>query len=399
MDQKELKALEYGCIQEEPPECTAACPIHVDVRAFTGKVASGAWGEAWKVLTRTMPVPDILARICDHPCEAVCKRNAAGGAIAIAALERACAQRPHTEVKPLIAPQKALRVAVVGCALSGLVAAWDLLQKGYRVTIFEAGDDPGAAFGTFPEEVLPRSVIDGQIAALRAMGVDLRTGEAVVQAGWLEQLALDFDAVYVALDTDQLPSLPADARGQAAVDAATLATPAKGVFAGGRKREVGSPIRDAADGRRAAVSIDRFLQNVSMTAARENEGPVATRLYTNIEDVQAEPPVAGSGPQGMYTDEEAMREAGRCIQCQCMECVKKCLYLERFKGYPKRYFREIYNSETIVLGARGRSNRLINHCSLCIRPTARSPSRFRAPWRDDIPMPLRQHPPRRCRST
>ena len=41
MDQQELRALEQRCIQEEAPECTAACPIHVDGRAFVGHASKG----------------------------------------------------------------------------------------------------------------------------------------------------------------------------------------------------------------------------------------------------------------------------------------------------------------------------------------------------------------------
>ena len=48
-----------------------------------------------------------------------------------------------------------------------------------------------------------------------------------------------------------------------------------------------------------------------------------------------------------------------------MECVKVCVYLERFKSYPKRYIRQIYNNETILIGSHGETNRLINSCSLC----------------------------------
>ena len=70
-------------------------------------------------------------------------------------------------------------------------------------------------------------------------------------------------------------------------------------------------------------------------------------------------------PESGYSDEEAHCEAGRCIQCECMECVKKCLFLERFKGYPKRYVRQISNDATVVLGAHGATRRLANSCSLC----------------------------------
>lgn len=125
-----------------------------------------------------------------------------------------------------------------------------------------------------------------------------------------------------------------------------------------------SPIRRAAEGRWAATSIDRFLQNVSLTAGREKDGPYETRLYTNLAGVVARPATPFSKPGKRYTLEEARTEASRCLQCECLECVKVCPYLETFKGYPKKYAREIYNNESIVMGSR-QANTLINSCSLC----------------------------------
>lgn len=367
MDQKELRALEHRCIQEEPPPCTAACPIHIDVRGFTGKIAAGAWDEAWKILTRNMPLPNILARICDHPCESVCKRDETGGAIAVSELERACVTRVGKKVKPFMAPKKNVRVAVVGGGLSGLVAAWDLLLKGYQVAIFETSPHPGYAFRMFSDHILSKSVVDEEIATLQAMGADLHTHVSITQKGWLDQLSREFGAVYVSLDAETIPYVPVDTDGTLYVDPVTLATGTKGIFAGGRglNRKPSSPILNAADGRKGVISIDRFLQNVSMTADRENEGPLTTRLQANLEGVKPEPVVQKSNAEGSYTNEEAVREAKRCIQCQCLKCVRNCLYLEHFKGYPKRYIREIYNNETIVIGSHGRANRLINWCTLC----------------------------------
>ena len=66
-----------------------------------------------------------------------------------------------------------------------------------------------------------------------------------------------------------------------------------------------------------------------------------------------------------FSEAEAREEAGRCLQCECMECVKVCLFLERFKSYPKRYVRQISNDATMVLGSHGETNRLVNSCSLC----------------------------------
>ena len=67
--------------------------------------------------------------------------------------------------------------------------------------------------------------------------------------------------------------------------------------------------------------------------------------------------------QGIPT-EEAIQEAGRCLQCECMECVKVCEFLASFKGYPKKYIRQIYNNLSIVMGQR-HGNKLINSCSIC----------------------------------
>jgi Fe-S oxidoreductase len=120
----------------------------------------------------------------------------------------------------------------------------------------------------------------------------------------------------------------------------------------------------AAEGRWAATSIDRFLQKVSLTAGREKEGPYHTRLFTSLAGVKALPKVTAADPKSGYSLDEAMAEARRCLQCECMECVKVCAYLERFGAYPRRYAREIYNNESIVMGIR-QANKLVNSCSLC----------------------------------
>ena len=110
--------------------------------------------------------------------------------------------------------------------------------------------------------------------------------------------------------------------------------------------------------------MDRYLQKVSLTAGREKEGPYPTRLYTRTDGVVPLPAVQPLDPVLGYTPDEATQEAGRCLQCECLECVKVCAYLERFGGYPKKYAREIYNNASIVMGAR-QANQLINSCSLC----------------------------------
>ena len=114
----------------------------------------------------------------------------------------------------------------------------------------------------------------------------------------------------------------------------------------------------------AAVSIDRYIQRVSLTAARVNEGPYDSCLYTNTQGVPALPVTLMSGGGTGYQRAEASAEAMRCLQCECLECVKVCEYLDHFGSYPKQYARQVYNNLSIVMGTRA-ANTLINSCSLC----------------------------------
>jgi len=90
MEQDELRKLEDRCIQEQPPNCAAACPVHVDVRAMMAETARGKFTEAARIFKKTVPFPGIISRVCDQPCRSVCKRKEAGEPLAVVAIEKAC---------------------------------------------------------------------------------------------------------------------------------------------------------------------------------------------------------------------------------------------------------------------------------------------------------------------
>jgi NADPH-dependent glutamate synthase beta subunit-like oxidoreductase len=370
MEQRELRQLEEMCIQEHAPACTAACPIHVDVRAVLADASRGDFEAALKTLKKRQPFPGIIGRICDQPCQAVCKRAEVGETISVAALERACADLgASTADKIPRTPRRSQRVAVLGGGLSGLTAAYDLARKGYSVVIFEAGARLGGRLWTFPTEVLPSAVLQDEVGQVERLGVEVRLNATVGPALPLAELQAEYDAVYlgVGVHPPDTFSLALNEHGGLAVDPVTFATGQAGVFAGGSllQTEVGySPIQSISSGRRAAISIDRYCQKVSLTAARHNEGAYDTRLYTSIVGLEPLPAVPISDPQAGYSRAEAIQEARRCLQCKCLECVKVCPYLAHFGNYPKKYVREVYNNLSIVMGTR-HANKLINSCSLC----------------------------------
>ena len=131
MDLQKLLALEEQCIQNQPPACNAACPVHVDARALAAAIAAGDFTEARRVFTQAVPFPHVIARCCDAPCQLACVREQVGGAIRIRDLERAAMEYGENPAPATAARrQKPGRVAVVGAGLSGLSAAYELARKG-----------------------------------------------------------------------------------------------------------------------------------------------------------------------------------------------------------------------------------------------------------------------------
>ena len=367
MDGQQVKDWESHCIEESPPACSAACPLHVDARGLAELLAKGDFKAAYALYCRFIAFPEIIGRICDHPCEHSCRRSEAGAPIRIHALERAIVEAGYSA--PRLRTGRATerkRVAVVGAGLSGLSVAADLTTKGHSVVVFEAAAQPFAQLRTRFPEALPDAAIDADLARFAGTAVDFRYH----QSPDVGALADEFDAVYLGVGPagqpalDGVLTLTADAR--IAIDPLTYATSHPKIFAGGSLRYGApySPIASLADGRYAALSIDRLLQGASLTANRDNQGSQPTRLYVNVARYTPLPAVAAANPAQGYTPDEAIAEAKRCFPCHCLECVRVCPYLENYGAYPKRYIREIYNNETIVMGAR-KSNRMIDSCTLC----------------------------------
>ena len=353
MDGQQVKLWESRCIEELPPACNAACPVHLDVRGLAEALRKGDLSAAHALLCRYLPFPGIVGHLCEHPCETPCRRAEAGGAIHINALERAVAT--HGPAAPTFRrgrAQERKRVAIVGSGLSGLTAAADLIVKGHEVVVFESGPQLLGRLRADPR--LPAAALEGDLTRFENTGIEFRLGEQADAT----RLAESFDAVYLGSGAGSA---------NIGVDPFTYATGHPKVFAGGSLRYDGpySVITSLADGRHAALSIERLLQGASLTANRDNQGSQPSRLYVNIARHAPAAPIAPMAPATTdYSLDEARAEASRCFPCHCLECVQVCPYLEHYGSYPKRYIREIYNNETIIMGQR-KSNRMIDSCTLC----------------------------------
>jgi Fe-S oxidoreductase len=331
----------------------------VDGRSFAQAMAKEDLPAARTVLEKSMPLAGVVARICEAPCEQYCVRKNLGGSVALGALERYCVETVPVRGKTLRLPARPKKVTIIGGGPSSLTVAFDLAKKGYPVSLYHLDDGPGGWLRLLPEEELPAAVLQEELHRLVALGVSF------CQVDRLDGLSCnvdDADAVYVGLDD----SIFSDFAAMLGIPAPkTLALEVSGWFSGGLCAEEHDYrfITDVSEGREAAVSMDRFLQGASLTASRVDLRHGKTKLYTQTENIASVKRILPADGVG-YSPEEAKQEAARCINCQCLECVSHCVYLDEFGGYPKSYARRIYNNSAIVKGSH-QANTFINSCSLC----------------------------------
>ncbi|MBO4313607.1 MAG: 4Fe-4S dicluster domain-containing protein [Desulfovibrio sp.] len=372
MDQDSLRAFEARCTQESPPRCRTACPFDLDCRAFLARLAEGRTAEARKFLERHVPLPGVMALLCDHPCEDACLRRDLGGAIALRRLELFCMLSCGSQERPLPLPAKRFRMAVLGAGLAGLAAAWDLARKAYPVTLFYEKEPTHRLLTRYPQ--LGRGLSAGDLLAEDMAALTRRKVELVredFRGALLRSLSADFDAVL--LDADAAGALAPD---EATIDAASLLWRDNIVCAGWPRttptgHACASPSRQAGQGRYAAQTMERLAAHLSLTAERAKAlGPLHV-------DVAGVVPVARVEPAGdsQYSAEEASAEAGRCLQCECLLCVRQCAYLQKFKGYPRIFARQVHNNAAIVKGLHT-ANALVNGCALCGRCEELCPENF-----------------------
>jgi len=162
--------------------CSSTCPAGIDVPRYVGLVAEGKFGEALDVVREKVPFPAVLGRVCFHPCEDVCRRGELNEPIAICRLKRAAADMGNGSkpVEPPKATPTGKKVAIVGSGPAGLTAAYYLARLGHSVTVFEALPEPGGMMQVgIPRYRLPKQVLDTEIDAIRAAGVDIKTSARV----------------------------------------------------------------------------------------------------------------------------------------------------------------------------------------------------------------------------
>ncbi len=190
--------------------CSLACPLGTIPEGYVNKIAEGRFEEAYELIAELNPLPGVCGRICNHPCMDDCKRGLLiDEAINIRGLKRFVTDRVGPRVKPFVRKFDA-RVAVIGAGPAGIMAGFDLARKGYRVTIFEAGPEPGGMMNLgIPSFRLDKAVMLREIEALEKAGIEMVYNARIGKNPSIDDLFRErFAAVVVAVGATKGMILP-----------------------------------------------------------------------------------------------------------------------------------------------------------------------------------------------
>lgn len=160
--------------------CKAACPLHVPVQAYVGRIAEGDFKGAYKLIREKSILQSVCAYICNHPCEDACVRGAGGDPVRIRelkkyVLEKARKEGWDKEESPALRNGRELTVWGDGLKAMSLVST--LSGAGYAVNFCFPGDTPYEALSLYVESgKLPQAVMDDIISKLEGDGVSFRPG-------------------------------------------------------------------------------------------------------------------------------------------------------------------------------------------------------------------------------
>ncbi|MFC1932730.1 FAD-dependent oxidoreductase [Chloroflexota bacterium] len=201
---------------------------------------------------------------------------------------------------------------------------------------------------TTPTEILTQK---GKVVGMRCIRMELGTPDASGRRRPLpipgSEFNVDVDTVIVAIgQVPDLSFLTEDSGIKTVpgevllVDSVTLATAKKGVFGGGDAQTgPATAIQAIATGKRAAVSIDRYMKGEDLSYGREERDlkivetpgriPLTTKTRQPVPMLPPEERVKSFDEVELTLGEEAaVEEAKRCLACgscsECFSCLKSC---------------------------------------------------------------------------
>ena len=187
-------------------DCQWGCPAHTNVPEYIRLIAQGQYTEAYLLNRESNVFPGILGRVCDRPCEPVCRRARVDvdhlrweEPVAICRLKRVAGDLKD-DFKDFLPPvpgkKNGKKIACIGAGCASLTVANDLLPLGYEIDVFESLPKMGGLIrSNIPKFRLPPNIIDEEFDVIVERGVNLHLNHPI--ESMKELLEEHYDAIFV----------------------------------------------------------------------------------------------------------------------------------------------------------------------------------------------------------
>lgn len=198
-----IEHVEHGkCISglKHAIPCTDVCPAHVDVPGYIALVKEGRNEDAVRLIRKDNPFPSVCGYVCEHPCEARCRRLMVDDAVNICGIKRYAVDHAGFLKAPECAEPTGKKVAIVGGGPGGLTTAYFLTLMGHKTVVYEQRHKLGGMlrYG-IPDYRLPQDVLDKDIQYILDTGVETVMDCSVGEDITMEEIKQQYDAVYISI--------------------------------------------------------------------------------------------------------------------------------------------------------------------------------------------------------
>lgn len=206
------------------PGIKQLCPANICNHGFFNSVLAGNHKEALEIVRDKMLFAKVCGDICHKPCEAslpvLSKGESTSEELTLSPSGRVGVGRiPIRNLKHFVtniennfndfskqisratnAETKNKTVAVIGAGPAGLSAAYDLIQSGYEVTVYEREEKAGGMIRfIIPNFRVDKNGMEREISVLEKMGVKFKFNQSLGKEISIDNLSKDFDAVVLAV--------------------------------------------------------------------------------------------------------------------------------------------------------------------------------------------------------
>jgi len=206
------------CTYQHPVPCVSLCPARVDIPGYIALVGEERYEDAIRLIRKDNPFPTTCGFICEHPCEARCRRNMVDDAINIRGLKRIAADYAGKVPPPPCAPATGKKIAIVGGGPGGLSTAYYLQLMGHQTTVYEMLPKLGGMlrYG-IPNYRLPKDRLDDDINAILETGIKVEFGKQIGRDMSIQELRDAYDAVLITIGASTDKKLGIDGEDAAGV--------------------------------------------------------------------------------------------------------------------------------------------------------------------------------------